>query len=145
MKRLLLASCLLVGCGGGRAAAPTGPTTSAPAAEHDHAAFPPEVASFHELLEPLWEGTPEQDAICAVAAEAVTRANMIVGAPPPAEVDDRDAWIMASERLMHNAEQLAANCDDGNTTGADDLGFVHDGFHALIELLSADGHEHAHP
>jgi len=138
VNRLVLASVFVAACGGGKAAAPT--TPSPPPAEHDHAAFPPEVASFHELLEPLWQGVPGQDEICAVAGEALTRANMIVGAPPPAEVDDRAAWIAASETLMHDAEQLAAHCDDGDAVAADDLGIVHDGFHALVALLAADEH-----
>lgn len=161
MLGLVLASSLVVGCGGSDTPAPAAPAPApvAPEAEaheghetqeghegeeaHEHN-FPAEVTAFHDVLSPNWHAEPgdeRTEATCRAIGDMRARAVAITAAAAPAGVD-ATAWSEAASGLVSSVDALGVAC---NAKGRPDFDAtftaLHDQFHVLVELV---GHEEKH-
>lgn len=146
MLGLVLASSLVVGCGGSDTPAPAAPAPAPVAPEteaHEHN-FPAEVTAFHDVLSPNWHAEPgdeRTEATCRAIGDMHARAVAITEAAAPAGVDAA-AWSEAAAGLVSSVDALGVAC---NAKGRPDFDAtftaLHDQFHVLVKLV---GHEEKH-
>ncbi|MCC7538076.1 MAG: hypothetical protein IT379_17755 [Deltaproteobacteria bacterium] len=110
-------------------------------AEHDHGNLPPTVASFHQVLRPIWHsepGTGRSERACAAVEQFRTQGQAIASAPVP-EGANETTWRDAVTALNASIATLAERCPSG--AGAQDtlFGELHTRFHSVMEA-SGGGH-----
>ncbi len=110
--------------------------------EEKHPELTPELHAFHETLAPLWhaEAGPDREPnTCAGVAKLTADAAAIEAAGAPEGVEPND-WAVSVASLQASVKELADGCTAGVSEDFEArFTAVHDGFHALMDLLSTRG------
>lgn len=138
---VLVASLSLAACGGG-AAEEHGGEHGGHHGEHGgggehHAALPPALDAFHDVLAPAWHSEPgatRSTEACTAAPTLRERAGTVQSDAAPEGVDAA-AWTEATAALIANTEALVATCAEQGADGEAKLSAVHEAFHALVEQV----------
>lgn len=104
--------------------------------------MPPTVASFHDLIRPIWHSEPgpgRSAQACTNVEQFRSHGQAIASAPVPAGADET-AWREAVTALNASIATLAQGCPTSAEGQDTVLAEIHTRFHAVIER--AGGGEH---
>ncbi|NVB39539.1 hypothetical protein G6O69_16980 [Pseudenhygromyxa sp. WMMC2535] len=109
--------------------------------DHEHD-FPASVASFHDVMAPLWHAEPGEERIegtCGAVPDMLTQAKTISGEAAPEAASSEEAWTTSGSGLISAVEGLQTSCEGDRADFDAAFEGVHDAFHQLIEVIG-QGH-----
>jgi len=137
----VVVSLSLAACGGGAAEEHSGAHGGNHGANggggEQHAALPPTLDAFHDVLAPAWHSEPgatRSTEACTAAPSLRERAAVVQSDAAPEGVDAA-AWTEATAALVANTDALVATCAEQGADGEARLAAVHEAFHALVEQV----------
>jgi len=145
MKHMVISALfvLAVGCKKSDPTPPAAAPGSGMQEHHEH--MPSQLASFHDLIAPLWHAAPGEkrttDTCNAVSGMQVD-ADAVAQSEAPATADAAK-WAAAGKELVAATAAMKAPCDAKDAAGFD-AAFkrVHEDFHALLAAAGGEGEHH---
>ena len=147
MRRVVIAACFLVACGGGGKTEPVDDTTPDEATVPAKPVVLPSDGSpldaFHDMLAPLWHavGPTRMQQVCGSHSELSTRVAAVRKAGSPGDLD-QSAWNASLQKIEKSLAAMKGPCGGSDTTKFESaFADVHWAFHDYMDLVVGDhGH-----